>query len=528
MKKNRIFKHIILLTILALTACEGFLDREPLSDRLESNFYKTEADAMQALVSAYDPLGWDAMNGNHPFGTISDILSDDAYAGGANASDVPNIVKMDIFEAEPNTGELKGLWDRGYFGIYRCNLFLERMDAINFVTAGLKERLIAECYFLRAYYYFDLIRLFGNIPLILRVLDPSETSLPQSTPEEVFNQIATDLENAMQALPEEVIGDESGRATKYAAEAQLVKAYLFYSGYYSDKPDMQSDAGTTINLAKATELADDIILNGSYDLEPNFADLFLVSNENNIESVFEIQYGDYQGGDWNWRIGCEGNQAVILYGIRDVSDNSVYAPGWSFATVPQEVIDQFEPGDSRLVASVIFADSLDIQGVTYVEGFQHTGYYNKKFTALKAYNASVGDRELLYPNNYPVIRFADVLLMGAELHLNSGNISTAQEYFNRVRLRAFGASHTPPVLTADEAGLDIIFTERRLELTGEGHRYWDVLRRGMDYAAVELSDESSEYPFYIQFNTQTKGLLPIPQQEIQLTNFTLQQNEGYN
>jgi len=529
MKTQNLKVCILFIGIIALfSSCEDFLDREPLSDRLETNFYQTEADAMQALVSAYDPLGWGAMIGNHPFETISDILSDDAYAGGANANDVPNLVKMDFFEADPNTGELQGMWNRNYFGIYRCNLLLEKIDEIEFETEGLKERMIAEVSFLRAYYYFDLVRLFGNVPLILRVLKPSENTQPQAEPETVFSQIASDLENAMMVLPESVPDEEKGRITKFAAEAELVKVYLFYSGYYSEKPEMQTENGTLINLSYTVDLADDIIESGFYDLETNFADLFLVSNENNIESVFEIQYGDYQGGDWGWRIGTEGNQAVILYGIRDVSDNSIYAPGWSFATVTPELVSAFDPGDKRLTASVIFADSLDLEGVTYVEGFQHTGYYNKKFTALKEHNATVGDRELLYPNNYPVIRFADVLLMGAELQLLNGNVPKAQEYYDRVRLRAFGTGHIPPVLTADNSGLEYIYLERRLELTGEGHRYWDVLRRGMDFADDELSDTDSEYPFYIEFNTVTGGLLPIPAQEIQISNFSLNQNEGYN
>ena len=125
MKHPQSIRYISILGILAILAgCEDFLNREPLSDRLETNFYQTEADIMQALVSAYDPLGWGAMIGNHPFETISDIMSDDAYAGGANANDVPNIVLMDMFDADPNTGELQGMWNRCYFGIYRCNLLL--------------------------------------------------------------------------------------------------------------------------------------------------------------------------------------------------------------------------------------------------------------------------------------------------------------------------------------------------------------------------------------------------------------------
>jgi starch-binding outer membrane protein, SusD/RagB family len=529
MKRNTYYRSIYLIfALLLLVSCEDFLDREPLSDRLETNFYQTEADAMQALVSAYDPLGWGAMEGNHPFETISDILSDDAYAGGANANDVPFLVKMDFFEADPNTNELRGLWNRCYFGIYRCNLLLEKIDEIEFETEGLHDRIISEVKFLRAYYYFDLIRLFGNVPLILRTIKPSENNQPQASPEQVFNQIATDLTEAIDALPGEVSDEEKGRVTVYAAKALLVKAYIYYSGYYAGKPDITTDAGVTIDLAKAIEMADDIVDSKIYELEPNFEDLFKVSNENNIESVFEIQYGDYQGGDWNWRIGTEGNQAVILYGIRDVSDNSIYAPGWSFAPFSQELIDAYENGDTRLAATVIFADSLDAEGVTYVEGFQHTGYYNKKFTALKEYNATQGDRELLYPNNYPAIRYADVLLMGAELHLRNNETGKAQEYYDDVRLRAFGDTHTPPVLTAGQAGIDLIMKERRLELAGEGHRYWDVLRQGMTVAEQELTDISLSYPFRIEFNAETGGLLPIPQQEIQLSNFTLTQNNGYN
>jgi hypothetical protein len=518
----------IILVLLLLSSCEDFLDRSPLSDRLESNFYQTEKDANQALVSAYDPLGWGAMIGNHPFETISDIMSDDAYAGGANSNDVPNIVRMDVFDADPVTSELKGMWKRCYFGIYRCNLLLEKIDGITFTTQGLKERMKAECIFLRSYYYFDLVRLFGNVPLILQTIKPSENNQPQVSPEIVFTQIVNDLEKAMDVLPLIVPDSEKGRATKYAAEALLVKTYLFYSGYYSAKPEIVTGKGNTINNTYAANLVDDIIEKGPYDLMDNFEDLFKVANENNVESVFEIQYGNYQGGDWNFRIGCEGNQAVILYGVRGVSDNSIYAPGWSFATITPELVNQFDFSDKRLYTSVIFADSLDKEGVTYVEGFQHTGYYNKKFTPLKENNATVGDRELLYPNNYPVIRFADVLLMGAELHLKNGDLTKAQEYYNRVNNRAFAAGHTPETLVAGEAGLDQIFKERRLEFAGEGHRYWDVLRQGMPKAEVELTDESGEYPFYIKFNQATGGLLPIPQEEIQLSNFTLKQNPGYN
>lgn len=526
---NRIITiSIFSAAMLMFAGCEDFLDREPLSDRLETNFYQTEADAVQALVSAYDPLGWGAMIGNHPIETISDILSDDAYAGGANASDVPNLVKMDAFQADPNTGELQGMWNRCYFGIYRCNLLMEKIIDIEFETEGLEERMIAEARFLRAYYYFDLVRLFGNVPLILNTIKPSENNQPQASPEVVFAQIASDLEFAVNTLPELVVPEEAGRVTSHAARALMARVYLFYSGYYAGLPDMVTSSGTIIDLQVALSLNDSVINSGLYALEPVFSDLFLVSNENNMESVFEIQYGDYQGGDWNWRIGTEGNQAVILYGIRDVSDNSIYAPGWSFAPFTPELIAAFDPEDSRLAASVIFADTLDTEGVTYVEGFQHTGYYNKKFTALKEHNATVGDRELLYPNNYPAIRFADVLLMGAELHLRAGNITTAQQYYDLVRLRAYGPDHTPPALSAGNAGLELIFAERRLEFAGEGHRYWDVLRLGLEYASEELTDTGSEYPFYIEFDETTQGLLPVPAQEIQLSNFSLEQNNGYN
>lgn len=543
-------KHKTIITILFVSlffmySCEeDFLLREPLDNRVEANFYKTEADAQEALIAVYDVLQWGALQGNHPFETISDIVSDDAYAGGANASDVPFIVKMDQGSMDPATNEIYGLWKKYYTGIYRANLYLEKAEGIEFTSEETKALYEAEVRFLRAYYYFDLVRLFGNVPLILTTLDSDEYNQTQNSAEEVYNQIATDLMASIDVLPQTRTAQNQGRATKWAAEALMVRVFLYHDGYVKPElgaGDLQTADGTVINKTKAQELIDDVILNSGHDLLENYADLFSVENENSIESVFEIQYSEKASwGDWNWRVGSEGNQAVILYGIRDISEATGYATGWSFAPVSSSFVNEFETGDPRLNASVIDLTSFEdnngdglpegqLNGVNaeYRPGFQNTGYFNKKFQPLIANNPEDGSRELNYPNNYPAIRFADVLLMGAELYLDT-DLGKAQGYFDRVNKRAWGEDHATPQLSAGETGMDMIYHERRVELGGEGHRYWDLLRRGVSYTEQKIDATNGDFPFTVDFRPITKGLFPIPSQEINVSNNTLSQNDGYN
>ncbi|NJO03350.1 MAG: RagB/SusD family nutrient uptake outer membrane protein, partial [Bacteroidia bacterium] len=215
-----------------LGACEDFLEREPLDQRVESNFFQSESDAQEALVAMYDALGWNTVVGFHPLPMFSDIASDDAYAGGASRNDAPNIIEIDQYNIRTTNSEVLGLWRKYYIGIYRANLYLEKIEGVE-ADEAFKQRTTAEAKFLRAYYYFDLLRVFEKVPLLTRTLSsPSEYSQPQNSPAEVYNQIARDLVEAMEDLPNAIPANESGRISKWAAKALLGRAFLYVDGVY--------------------------------------------------------------------------------------------------------------------------------------------------------------------------------------------------------------------------------------------------------------------------------------------------------
>jgi hypothetical protein len=515
-KVNQILLYIVLSMVIV--SCDKTLDLTPITEQNETQFYKTEADAFQALVAVYDVLQWSAPKGqNVPFEVVSEQLGDCCYGGGGNANDVPFIVKMSKWQSDVNDPSFEALWYKYYSGIYRANLFLEKVTAIPFESADKKARFIAEAKFLRANYYFDLVRLFGHVPLILHTLAPSEYSTQmQADPSEVYAQIKTDLTDAITALPKR--GDipvaESGRISKPAAQALLTRVWMYYTGAYQ-KTDL--DGMTKTDIIKVIE---DVVQNSGASLLPKFADLFNVANKNSAESIFEIQYTNKSTwGDWGYREGTEGNQAVILWGIRDPGASSPYAPGWSFAPVRLSMWSEYSGGDTRRGATLL---NPALEMVSYSPGYQNTGIFNKKYTPLKANNPPDGSRELNYPNNYISIRFADVLLMAAELELES-NPTNAQTYYSLVAKRARGNTYVVPTVTKD-----LLMKERLLELALEGHRYWDLRRQGLDVAKAAIEKENATVgdDFKKTFDLKYEGLLPIPQYELTLCK-QLKQNKGY-
>jgi len=525
-------KTIAVVALVALTASCGkdFLELDPLTKLVEKNFYQNKEDAFMALVAVYDVLQWGTpRNQNVPFEVVGEMASDNCYGGGSNANDIPGLVNIDQHEMDPAYIGYEALWYKYYTGIYRANLLLKRLPDIDFAGEdNLKRRYSAEAKFLRANYYFDLVRLFGNVPLVLTPLTPSEYSQKQAAPELVYTQIARDLQEAAYNLPSSVTPAETGRVTEWAAMSLMARVFLYYTGYYQ-KTSITDGTGFAFTADSARKYIDYVITSGPFDLMSDFSALWKVENKNNFESVFEIQYTELsRWGDWFYRIGSEANQAIVLWGIREPDARSPYAPGWSFAPVNPKLFGSYLPGDTRRDATILStALEFDPKGWTYVTGFQHTGYFNRKYIPLKEHEATIGDSRLNYPNNYVVIRFADVLLMGAELYLDT-DLAKAQTYYTRVRKRAFGDSHVAPVLSGGMTGKQMIIHERNLELALEGHRYWDLLRMGMSYAQSQIDDTGKEYPFYVKFKTATGGLFPIPQSEIDLTNNSLVQNPGYN
>ncbi len=508
----------VLIAVLLLTACsEDFLERYPLDQEVSSNFYQTEEDAMMALIAVYDVLGYQSTPGKAwaPFQIVSDILSDDSYAGGADANDGMDENEFNTYSIPATSLMVHSIWIKNYEGIYRANLLLEKIDEID-ASDEFKSRIIAECKFLRAYFYFEQVRFFENIPLLTRTLkSPSEYKQPQASPADVYNQIALDLVEAQTDLPATIPASESGRISKWAAQALLARTYLFYNGVYGAELDAD---GTVVDKAFVLAYLEDLIANSGHDLFPEYETNFKLAGEFGIESVFEISHGDTPAWwDWNYVRGGEGNLAAQMQGPR-VAGSSKWDRGWSFGTVSQKLVDDLA-GDPRQAFTILFQD--DIDGVL-TKGYQHTGYFSNKYSSDAEHWSVDGQFELNRTCNYRVIRFSDVLLMAAEL--GSPN---AQTYLDRVRDRV-GLASVP-------ATPENIYAERRLELSLEGIRYFDVLRKGLDYASQEFTVSGVRGPNYEgdqvlfdhSFNSATRGFLPIPQSELDLSGGSFTKNDGY-
>lgn len=517
MNKYKILIGILILAS-ALTACKKeFLDRYPLDQEVTSNYYETEENVMTGLVSVYDVLGYQSTPGVSwaPFIVMSDILSDDSYAGGADANDGKDEDELNNYNIPPTSQIVHSIYIKNYIGIYRANLLMERVDDCD-PSPEFRKRIMAECKFLRAYFYFEQVRFFENIPLLTKTISgPSEYEQPQASPHAVYSQIAADLVDAINDLPDYIPASDAGRASKWAAQALLARVYLFYNGVYNQ--DISTGSGE-INRATVLEYLEDLIANSGHDLFENYETNFKLAGEYGIESVFEISYGDTPPWwDWNYVRGGEGNLSAQMQGPR-VTGSDNWDRGWSFGTVSQKLVDDLQ-GDPRLYHTVLFEDSLD---GTLVKGYQHTGYYSNKYSSDAEHWSADGQFELNRTCNHRVIRFSDVLLMAAEL--GSGN---AQNYLDKVRARV-GLPSVP-------ATMENILRERRLELSLEGIRYFDVIRQGMSVASKEFTVVGVRGPKYIgdqiifdhTFNPSTKGFLPIPQSEIDLSGGTFQQNVGY-
>lgn len=519
MKMINLYRYTLLISILTLiVGCDDeFLDKQPLDREVTSNFYRTEEQAFEALVSIYDALQYQSSPGVSwaPFMIMSDILSDDSYAGGADANDGKDEDEFNNFNIPTTSLIVHSIWLKNYTGIYRANLFLEKIEGIE-ASVEFKARTSAEAKFMRAYFYFELVRFFENIPLLTQTIKgPSEYSQTQNSPQEVYNQIALDLVEAINDLPEILPSEGLGRISKWAAEALLGRVYLYYNGVYG--ADLVA-GDVTVDKAKALEYLEDLISRSGHDLLADYSQIFRLAGEYSVENVFEIGHGDTPPWyDWQYLRGAEGNLSAQMQGPRITGSNN-WNRGWSFGTVSQKLVNDMT-GDPRMSSTILTEGELD---GTLAVGYQHTGYYSKKYSSDAEHWGSDGQFEHNRTCNYRVIRYSDVLLMAAEL--GSGN---AQDYLDQVRGRV-GLPGIP-------ATMDNILNERRLELALEGIRYFDVLRRGMAYAAQELTVQGvrgvnyqgDQQIFDTQFNPTTRGLLPIPQTERDLSGGVFVQNDGY-
>lgn len=492
---NKIIYKIVFLVVVSLTASvfscsDSFVEISPEYSIDSENYFNSESDYYNALVAAYDML-----QATYANVIVGEIASDNTLCGGENPTDVIGWQQIDDMIHTPVNSNLKDIWNWMFAGVQRTNYFLEFKDKTDF--AG-KDAMIGEVRFLRAYYYFELVKWFGPVPLKTdeRFKLGDETSIPRSPVSEVFAQIEADLLFAATVLP--ATPTEIGRATRGAAQALLGKAYLYQNKF-----------------AEAADVLDDVISSGRYSLVSDFSKIFEAEGENGSESVFEVQYTDVEGAGFGCLQCSEGNVAVGFSGVRGY-EGPLYSPGFSFNVPVQSAVDQFEPGDLRKDVTILDIEAwAEETGAKYTTGNEHTGFFNRKYIPRKRRPEAQADLNLTNPNNYRAIRYADVLLMAAEAN-NRGGISDAkaQQYLNQVRTRAFNDANRNITLTG-AALTDAIWQERRVELMGEGHRFFDLVRTNKAAGAI---------PGFVQGKHE---LFPVPLEEIQFSNGNWSQNPNY-
>lgn len=489
------------MLLIAVSCDESYLEVEPKGTALEDNYYQNEAEAYSGLIAVYDIIGKQSKGFDNMIAWFN-AGSDDHYAGGGGATDGAGIQSFSNYTLSPTTIPTS-YWNEFYQGIFRANVLLSKLPGVP-MDDNLKDRFAAEAKSLRAYYYFELVRMFKNVPLITAPIPASDIyNIVQSAPEDVYAQIETDLSDAMPNLPLTVDpSTEGGRLSRGAAQALLGKVYL-----YQGK-----------NAQAATELAD---VNGTpggtsmygYKLLDNFNDLWETDNIYNTEAIIEIAHTDQSNADWGfWGSGAdEGNSLNVMVGPRSYSRTAGssapdYASGWSFNVITPSLYNALS-GDPRFEATIADLSALqNANEADYVPGYQDTGYFLNKFMPLNSEVSTGGGASVLnYRQHVYAIRLADTYLMEAEALNGTG--ARAQALLDAVRARV-GLSSVP-------VSMDAIMAERRLELAGEGHRWFDLVRTGR--AATVLSSRG--------FTAGKNEILPIPLAELENTQII--QNPNY-
>lgn len=481
--------------LLPFSCSEDFLDKPLQGELTQESFPTTAPDALLAVNGIYNIT----RNSSFNFGLfpVMDIMSDDARKG-SNPTDAESTIgPFDEFKHIATETNHSRWWNTLYAGVRRANVVIEKVPAVE-MDATLKARYIAEASFLRALFYFDLVRAWGGVPLVTEVV--TSPGLSRASADQVYALIIDDLTVAIAGLPEKsgYAAADVGRATRGAAKALLARVYLF--------------RGDFVNAEK---FAMEVVNSGEYALEADFANANNEAGEHGVESVFEIgamRFENIENG---------GNQYGNVQGVRGTPNR-----GWGFNRPSIDLMDAFEPGDPREDATIIFLGEV-IDGVLIAGDAatpDETKDANGNTIEIECYNQKVWTPGTTVPpqfgHNRRIIRYSDVLLMAAEALNENNKPVEALVQLNKVRERARGGDVLilPDVTFTDKDDLrDAILHERRVELALEGHRFWDLIRTGR--AAAVLGP--------LGFVTGKHELLPLPQNEIDLAQGTLEQNPGW-
>lgn len=492
MKKYAFFLVVVGMTIMAsVSSCK----KDWLSPAPENVIIKTDStfadpnNAEKFVNACYGQLiDWTVSV--FSWTGVSSISSDDADKGSDPGDLGTDKDQFDNLTYSATSLSVAEVWDGNYGGVGRCNQALDNVPKFNIPQAD-KDRLIGEAKFLRAFYYFNLVRVYGGVPLIDKVYDDSNiaelaNAFVRASEDQVYDLIVSDLESAAQVLPLKP-ASVLGRATKGAAQALLAKVYMYRK-----------------NWAKALELSNEVINSNIYSLEPDYAVIWRQSSEHGPESIFEIEG---QNGDDGWGIGGyfvhQGARGTVFDGYG----------GWGFNTPTSSLESAYEAGDVRKSSTIYYAGQTLWDGAVVGDDVANPRYNYKAYVSK---NQEINYDDWSSGKNIRILRFGEILLINAEAANELDQPGPAKISLNKVRNRAgladTGASSKDDIRNA-------VWKERRVELAMEHDRFFDLVRQGR--AGVVLRAHGKNFIDGVHEH------FPIPQSQILLSGGQIKQNPGY-
>lgn len=568
--KKLIYLIIFAGLVLASGCSQDFLDTDNLYGKSLETFYSTPQDINEAMAGVYNAIYTPNVHSNE---SVAASLMSDLMLGGGGPDD-KSAKWVDNFE-DPTEDTYRDMWVQSYNGITRANGIIEKTAEADFSTyfssaeeaQNFKNQAIGEALFMRAFFYFRLGKFFGGVPMIVSLDDPRDA--PRSTFTETFAQIATDLKLAIETMPSipfsQIPTSQYGHANKWVAQAYLARVYLFYTGYMTNMEGQATNSlplvdGGSLSAADVKNHLEDCMNNSGYRLATDFRNLWPYSYVNIAAGKTVLPWAETEGlswvgqdghsptfgtgnyetmfvqrfsfGDWGWSNGnIYTNRLALFTAIRD---NSMvpFAQGWGWGTINPKLFSQWDDNDPRKLGSILQVGKAEqgTDGYQRDKGDHETGLFNKKYTALQypdasgtnkgmfvqLYNWGNADMQLMHAQDFIFMRYADVLLMHSE-------ITGTADGMNAVRARAGLA----PVAYS----LQALKQERMHELAFEALRWFDLVRWGDVNSAfndvIDVRNSGSEAKYRVTYRPETKGLVPIPETEIRLSNGIYQQNPGW-